>query len=424
MKVFLDMVGCRLNQAEIEQLALDLTACGQEIVANPAEADYVMINTCCVTAKAAADSRKMVRHYQRSTGARVMAMGCWVSAFPQISAELVGSDAMFTTENRDLVLRRFNNGEVGSAVISEKFVKPDLGSRSRTRSFIKVQEGCNNACSYCLTRIARGKSRSIPAEEVVRQIAQSEDLGVQEVVLTGVQICAWGKDLEGNVRISHLIEAILLHTKVPRIRISSIEPWDVNERLLACFEDTRLCPHLHLPLQSGSDTILKRMARPITIAQYRELIESIGKRLPELAITTDIIVGFPGETDALFEETLHFIVEMSFSGGHVFKFSPMPGTPAAEFEEQIPAAISHMRARRVRELLQMKTRAIQMAKIGSETKVLWEQGKQDGSQICYTGLTPDFFRVRTQSEVNITNTITSARITDLDQSGLLIGEVS
>ena len=424
MKVFLDMVGCRLNQAEIEQLALDLTARGQEIVANPAEADYVLINTCCVTAKAAADSRKMVRHYQRSTGAKVLAMGCWVSAFPQVSAELVGSDAVFTTENRDLVLRRFNNGENGSAVITEKFVMPDLGSRLRTRSFIKVQEGCNNACSYCLTRIARGKSRSIPAEEVVRHIAQSEDLGVQEVVLTGVQIGAWGKDLEGNVRIPDLIEAILLHNKVPRIRISSIEPWDVNERLLDCFEDTRLCPHLHIPLQSGSDTILKRMARPITIAQYRKLIESIGKRLPELAITTDIIVGFPGETDALFEETYQFIAEMPFSGGHVFKFSPMPGTPAAKYEEQIPAAISHMRARRVRELLQMKTRAIQMAKIGSETKVLWEQGKQDGSYICYSGLTPDFFRVRTQSKMNITNTITSARISGLDQSGLLIGEVS
>ncbi len=423
MKVYLDMVGCRLNQAEIERMALNLAARGQEIVANPTEADYVLINTCCVTAKAAADSRKMVRHYQRSTGAKVLAMGCWVSAFPQVSAELVGSDAIFTPENRELVLQRFNNGENGSAVIREEFVKPDLGSRSRTRSFIKVQEGCNNACSYCLTRIARGKSRSIPAEEVVRQIAQSEDLGVQEVVLTGVQIGAWGKDLEGNVRISDLIEAILLHTNVPRIRISSIEPWEVDEHLLASFEDTRLCPHLHLPLQSGSDTILKRMARPITIARYRKLIESISKRLPELAITTDIIVGFPGETDALFEETFQFITEMPFSGGHVFKFSPMPGTPAAKFVGQIPAAISHMRAKRVRELLQMKTRAIQIGKIGSETKVLWERGKEDASQICYTGLTPDFFRVRTQSNVDLTNTITLTRITALDRAGLLTGEV-
>ncbi|MBP9676936.1 MAG: MiaB/RimO family radical SAM methylthiotransferase [Anaerolineaceae bacterium] len=423
MKVFLDMVGCRLNQAEIEQLALDLTARGQEIVAEPTEADYVVINTCCVTAKAAADSRKMVRHYQRSTGAKVLAMGCWVSAFPQDSAELVGSDAVFTSEKRDLVLKRLNNGEIESAVLREELVKPDLGSRSRTRSFIKVQEGCNNACSYCLTRIARGKSRSIPAEEVVRQIAQSEDLGVQEVVLTGVQIGAWGKDLEGNLRISDLIEAILLHTKVPRIRISSIEPWDVDEHLLACFEDVRLCPYLHLPLQSGNDAILRRMARPITTTRYRELIETIGKHLPELAITTDIIVGFPGETDALFEETFQFIAEMPFSGGHVFKFSPMPGTLAAKFEEQIPAAISHERAKRIRELLQARTRAIQTGKIGSETKVLWEQGKENGSQTYYTGLTPDFFRVRTQSKVNLTNTITLAHITGLDQAGLLIGEL-
>ena len=423
MKIFLDMVGCRLNQAEIERMASDLTARGQEIVANPTEADYVLINTCCVTAKAAADSRKMVRHYQRSTGAKVLAMGCWVSAFPQVSAELVGSDAIFTPENRELVLQRFNNGENGSAVIREEFVKPDLGSRSRTRSFIKVQEGCNNACSYCLTRIARGKSRSIPAEEVVRQIAQSEEFGVKEVVLTGVQIGAWGKDLEGNLRISDLIEAILLHTKVPRIRISSIEPWDVDEHLLACFEDVRLCPYLHLPLQSGNDAILRRMARPITTTRYRELIETIGKHLPELAITTDIIVGFPGETDALFEETFQFIAEMPFSGGHVFKFSPMPGTLAAKFEEQIPAAISHERAKRIRELLQARTRAIQTGKIGSETKVLWEQGKENGSQTYYTGLTPDFFRVRTQSKVNLTNTITLAHITGLDQAGLLIGEL-
>ena len=423
MKVFLDMVGCRLNQAEIEQLALDLTARGQEIVAEPTEADYVVINTCCVTAKAAADSRKMVRHYQRSTGAKVLAMGCWVSAFPQDSAELVSSDAVFTSEKRDLVLKRLNNGEIESAVLREELVKPDLGSRSRTRSFIKVQEGCNNACSYCLTRIARGKSRSIPAEEVVRQIAQSEEFGVKEVVLTGVQIGAWGKDLEGNLRISDLIEAILLHTKVPRIRISSIEPWDVDEHLLACFEDVRLCPYLHLPLQSGNDAILRRMARPITTTRYRELIETIGKHLPELAITTDIIVGFPGETDALFEETFQFIAEMPFSGGHVFKFSPMPGTPAAKFEEQIPAAISHERAKRIRELLQAKTRAMQTRKIGSDTNVLWEQGRENGSQIYYTGLTPDFFRVRTQSKVNLTNTITLAHITGLDQAGLLIGGV-
>ena len=423
MKVYLDMVGCRLNQAEIERMALDLAARGQEIVANPTEADYVLINTCCVTAKAAADSRKMVRHYQRSTGAKVLAMGCWVSAFPQVSAELVGSDAIFTPENRELVLQRFNNGENGSAVIREEFVKPDLGSRSRTRSFIKVQEGCNNACSYCLTRIARGKSRSIPAEEVVRQIAQSEDLGVKEVVLTGVQIGAWGKDLEGNLRIADLIEAVLIQTSVPRIRISSIEPWDVDERLLACFKDPRLCPHLHLPLQSGSDTILKHMARPITTTRYRELIETIGEQLPELAITTDIIVGFPGETDAHYEETFQFIAAMPFSGGHVFKFSPMPGTPAAMFEEQVPAAISHVRAKRVRELLQMKTRAIQLAKIGNDTKVLWEQGKENGSQISFTGLTPDFFRVRTQSNENLTNTITTVRITGLNQSGLLDGEV-
>jgi threonylcarbamoyladenosine tRNA methylthiotransferase MtaB len=246
---------------------------------------------------------------------------------------------------------------------------------------------------------------------------------VKEVVLTGVQIGAWGKDLGGNFRIADLVEAVLARTNIPRVRISSIEPWDVDERLLAYFDDARLCSHLHLPLQSGSDTILRRMARPFSAAQYRELIEAIRKHLPEMVITTDIIVGFPGETDTFFEETLQFITEMSFSGGHVFKFSPMPGTPAANFEEKIPTAISHMRAKSVRNLLQRKSREHQMRKVGQVTTVLWEQRKERREQTYYTGLTPDFFRVLTQSKENITNTITSARVTGLDQSGLLMGEV-
>jgi threonylcarbamoyladenosine tRNA methylthiotransferase MtaB len=424
MKVFLDMVGCRLNQAEIEQLALDLTARGQEVVADPAMADYVVINTCCVTAKAAADSRKMVRHYQRETGAKVLPIGCWVSAFPQAAVELVNRNAIYTNENMDQILEIFENLETDNALKCNEAARPDLGNRTRTRSFIKVQEGCNNTCSYCLTRIARGKSRSIPPEEVVRRIGQAEDMGVKEVVLTGVQIGSWGKDLEDSLTIADLVQAVLAQTSVPRIRISSIEPWDVDARLLACFADSRLCPHLHLPLQSGSDIILKHMARPITTSRYSELIQGISALLPMMAITTDIIVGFPGETDALFEETMRFLTEMPFSGGHVFKFSPMPGTPAAQFEGKVPEAISHVRSKQVRDLLQAKTRAIQARKIGSITKVLWEKGKENSTQNSYTGLTPDYFRVRTHSNVDLTNTITLTRITALEPAGLLLGEIN
>jgi len=254
-----------------------------------------------------------------------------------------------------------------------------------------VQDGCNNACTYCLTRLARGKSVSIPAAQVIERIHRAEELGAQEVVLTGVQIGSWGKDLEGQLRIADLIETILSHTSVPRIRISSIEPWDVDKRLLACFDNPRLCPHLHLPLQSGSDAILRAMARPIDTQRYRDLLQDIRFRQPKVAITTDIIVGFPGETNVLFEETLQFIDEMDFSGGHVFRFSPMPGTAAAKFFEQVPAASSQERSARVRSLLQRKTRAHQERKIGQIEAVLWEQRKENGTQFYFTGLTPDFF---------------------------------
>ena len=391
MKVFLDIVGCRLNQAEIEQLALDLTARGQEVVANPTEADYVLINTCCVTSKAAADSRKMVRHYQRETEAKVLAMGCWVSAFPHAAAELVDINALFTNENRDQVLKLFNTTEIGNAFLNEESVKPNLGNRARTRSFIKVQEGCNNVCSYCLTRIARGKSRSIPAEEVVRQIAQSEDLGVKEVVLTGVQIGAWGKDLEGNLRIADLIEAVLIQTSVPRIRISSIEPWDVDERLLACFKDPRLCPHLHLPLQSGSDTILKHMARPITTTRYRELIETIGEQLPELAITTDIIVGFPGETEEMFANSLAFVERLGFAKVHVFPYSRRIGTPAASFAQQVPEDVKKERAQRMQAVAAKSAARFAQTFVGRTMEVLFEHPGLDGRP---TGLTGNYLRVK------------------------------
>lgn len=419
MKIFLDMVGCRLNQSEIERMALDFIARGEEIVSNPSEAELIVVNTCCVTAKACADSRKTIRRYQRETSADVLATGCYVSAFEKQAAGLVGENHFFSNEKKDLlpIIITGQNQTQNNFVFSGK---PELGLRSRTRSFIKVQDGCDNYCTYCLTRIARGKSRSVQLAEIVQQAQQAEAAGIQEIVLTGVQIGSWGKDLtEGCMRISDLVGALLENTSLPRMRISSIEPWDLDDGLLDRFENPRLCPHLHIPLQSGSESILRRMARPFSASDFRDLMGKIQKKRPGLAVTTDILCGFPGENEELFEESRAFVEQMDFAGGHVFKFSPMPGTSAARMDDKVQESHVQERSAVIRRILQTKTASKQAKKIGTWEEVLWEHGRQGA----FSGFSRDYFRVHTNSEADLTNTISRAFIREFTPGGELMAEV-
>jgi len=419
MKIFLDMVGCRLNQSEIERMALDFIARGEEIVSNPSEAELIVVNTCCVTAKACADSRKTIRRYQRETSADVLATGCYVSAFEKQAAGLVGENHFFSNEKKDLlpIIITGQNQTQNNFVFSGK---PELGLRSRTRSFIKVQDGCDNYCTYCLTRIARGKSRSVQLAEIVQQAQQAEAAGIQEVVLTGVQIGSWGKDLtEGCMRISDLVGALLENTSLPRMRISSIEPWDLDDGLLDRFENPRLCPHLHIPLQSGSESILRRMARPFSASDFRDLMGKIQKKRPGLAVTTDILCGFPGENEELFEESRAFVEQMDFAGGHVFKFSPMPGTSAARMDDKVQESHVQERSAVIRRILQTNTASKQAKKIGTWEEVLWEHGRQGA----FSGFSRDYFRVHTNSEADLTNTISRAFIREFTPGGELMAEV-
>ena len=419
MKIFLDMVGCRLNQSEIERMALDFIARGEEIVRNPSEAELIVVNTCCVTAKACADSRKTIRRYQRETSADVLATGCYVSAFEKQAAGLVGENHFFSNEKKDLlpIIITGQNQTQNNFVFSGK---PELGLRSRTRSFIKVQDGCDNYCTYCLTRIARGKSRSVQLAEIVQQAQQAEAAGIQEIVLTGVQIGSWGKDLtEGCMRISDLVGALLENTSLPRMRISSIEPWDLDDGLLDRFENPRLCPHLHIPLQSGSESILRRMARPFSASDFRDLMGKIQKKRPGLAVTTDILCGFPGENEELFEESRAFVEQMDFAGGHVFKFSPMPGTSASRMDDKVQESLVQQRSEVIRKLLESKTAKRQAEKLGTWEEVLWEHGRQGA----FSGFTRDYFRVHTNSEADLTNTISRAFIRKFTPGGELLADV-
>ncbi|MEL7645480.1 MAG: tRNA (N(6)-L-threonylcarbamoyladenosine(37)-C(2))-methylthiotransferase MtaB [Anaerolineaceae bacterium] len=416
MKIFLDMVGCRLNQSEIEKLALEFIARGEEVVSDPSAADTIIVNTCCVTAKACADSRKTIRHYQRETGATVVATGCYVSAFEEQAILLLGEQSAIPNNQKD-ALPLLVSGRSHSDKGAFQAAKPELGPRSRTRSFIKVQDGCDNFCTYCLTRIARGKSRSVQVQEVIQQAQQAEAAGTKEIVLTGVQIGSWGKDLpNGELRIAQLVESLLQNTSIPRIRISSIEPWDVDETLLKCFENPRLSPHLHLPLQSGSESILKRMARPFSAADFRDLMHKIQETVPGMAVTTDILCGFPGEDEELFDESRVFVEQMDFAGGHVFKFSPMPGTAAARMKDKVQEIRARERSEILREILLAKAAKKQAEKVGGWEEILWENKRND----IYSGFTRDYFRVQTKSAKDLTNTISCALISGVSSAGILM----
>jgi threonylcarbamoyladenosine tRNA methylthiotransferase MtaB len=416
MKIYFDMVGCRLNQAEIDALAIDFAQAGAEIVSNPGEADTIIINTCCVTAKASADSRKMIRHYRDAYAGRVISTGCWVSvdfneaekishaAYPNQGKNLIAADLSFNLPKTKLDLT----------------AKPRLGRRSRTRGFVKVQDGCNNSCSFCLTTIARGKSESQSVETIVSRVKQLEDMNVKEIVLTGVQLGSWGKDLRPRSSLSHIVEAILEGTQMPRLRFSSIEPWDIDSKLIELLNHPRICAHLHIPLQSGADAILRGMRRPITTQRYLDMIETIRQVVPEIAITTDIISGFPGETEDLFQESFEFIQKCNFDGGHVFSFSPMDGTTAAELPEQVKPFLIKERTRILISHFAEQEQKAKQAMIGQISQVLFESRSVKNGKSWYSGFTENYFRVVHKSPSNLINKIIPVTIEAVDSNKNLV----
>ncbi len=416
MKVFFDMVGCRLNQSEIERMANDCLDMGHEVVETSEVADTIIINTCCVTAKASADSRKMIRHYKNTTKAKVVVTGCWATIFQQEAAKLTAQELVYGNNHKlQLPSQILSDKGLRSGAGEDK--KPNLGSRSRTRSFIKVQDGCDNKCTYCLTTFARGISKSLPAEEVISHIKNAENQGVKEIVLTGVQIGSWGRDLGEKVRFSDLVGIILADTAIPRIRISSIEPWDIGPDLLVLFSNPRLLPHLHIPLQSGSEFILKKMARPTTPKAFFQLVDNIKKTIPEISLTTDIIAGFPGETDAYFQETCSFLESLPLSRGHAFRFSPMPGTQAALFDNKIGSEVAVERTKIILNIFSKKSHEHKLEKIETVDWVLWEKPAKKQNLNIFKGLTRDFTRVLIESDANIANQITQVKICKVDERG-------
>ena len=394
MKIFLDTLGCRLNQAEIESLARQFRAAGHEIVPSATEADLAVVNTCTVTAEAASDSRAAIRRAHRLGAGDLVVTGCWATLEPDQAATLPGVTRIVPNQQKERLAANLLGLPQEFFDLEPLARQPLPGLHQRTRGFIKVQDGCDNACTFCITTLARGASRSHSLDEIVADVNSALQGGTLEIVLTGVHLGAWGLDFQPACRLPELVSTILRRTPIQRLRLSSLEPWDLEPDFFRLWSDQRLCPHLHLPLQSGSASILRRMARKTTPEGFAALVQSARAAIPEAAITTDIIAGFPGETEAEFVQTLEFVQSMHFAGGHVFSYSARPGTPASRMQGQVRGEVVKARSAILRKVLTESALSYRRAFVGKTVPVLWEAVStltDAGWQI--EGLTDNYLRV-------------------------------
>ena len=423
MKVYLDSIGCRLNQSEIERYARQFLAAGHQLVGVMEEAELMVLNSCTVTAAAASDSRQKIRQANKAGVDRIVVTGCMSTLRPKQTAQMPGVIQVVPNSQKDNLVADFLGippGEIEFETVARQAVP---GSRLKTRAFIKVQDGCDNRCSFCITTLARGSSRSRTVDQVLADIAAARSGGVQEVVLTGVHMGAWGRDFKEAQHLYHLIENILEHRDIPRLRISSLEPWDLEPDFFNLWQDRRLCRHLHLPLQSGCAATLQRMARNTTPQDYAALVQFARDRIPEVAITTDIIVGFPGESEEEFEETLAFVEKMQFAGAHIFTYSARPGTPAAKLPDQVHNYTRKQRNAALRQLGEHSKSSFYQQFIGKTLDVLWESAESaEGDHWHLTGLSDNYLRVSAVSDQNLWNQITPAHLTGWNE-GVLQGEI-
>lgn len=394
MRVSLKTLGCRLNEAELETWARQFQARGHHIVADREEADLLVFNSCAVTQDAVRKSRNLLRKAARENpAAKLVLSGCYATLNPEEAASL-GVDLVVANTDKarlvDLASRELALPAMPSAATEPGATA--LFRLGRHRAFVKVQDGCRYRCSYCIVTVARGEERSRPAGEIIGEINALHDQGIQEAVLTGVHLGGYGSDSGSDL--TTLVRDILAHTGIPRLRLGSLEPWDIPEAFLRLFENPRLMPHLHLPLQSGSDPVLKRMARRCRTGEFADLARRLRAAVPDINLTTDLIVGFPGETDAEWAESLAFVESMGFGDSHVFGYSPRDGTPAAALPNPVPAPVKKARGQALHRLVEAQKAAMFRRFLGREFPVLWE-GVRTGTdgKIGIYGYTPNYLKV-------------------------------
>ena len=400
MRIVLETLGCKLNQAETELLARELAAAGHEVVAGGESADVCIVNTCTVTGTADRKSRQLLRAARRrNPAALVVATGCYAERAAEVVGNTDGVGLVVGNEGKAGLVRLL--AEMGYAAEGTVSV-PAAGGR--TRSLIKIQDGCNSFCAYCVVPLVRETETSLPVAEVIEEIRRREADGYQEVVLTGTKV---GTYLHDGTDLAGLLAAILAETNLPRLRLSSLQPPEISDDLLEQWRDQRLCPHFHLSLQSGSDSLLRRMQRGYTTADFERAVARIRERVADVAITTDVITGFPGETDEEFEESRRFCLRMDFARIHVFPYSVRTGTAAASLPGRVSAAVRKRRSDSMLALAEETAASFRARFAGTTRLVLWEQRSADG---IWTGLTDNYIRVSTRTNEDLSNRLLDHRL--------------
>ncbi|AGA92108.1 MiaB-like tRNA modifying enzyme [Thioflavicoccus mobilis 8321] len=426
MRVRFHTLGCRLNEAEVERWAAEFQHRGVALAGAEEGADLVVVNTCAVTQEAVRKSRHLLRRARRANPkARLVISGCYATLSPDALADLPEIDLLVGNRDKDrLVEIATERLGLDPTVRPTVDVAAPLFARGRQRAFVKVQDGCRHRCTFCIVNVARGDERSRPVAEVCAEVARLVAAGVHEVVLTGVHLGGYADAGDGDL--ADLVRSLLAETEVARLRIGALEPWDLPDGLWPLFADPRLMPHLHLPLQSGSDRILRRMARRGTSGDYARLLATARAAVPDLVVTTDIIAGFPGEDAADWAATLDFVARAGFADLHVFAYSPRPGTPAAGWAGQVDGAVRQARCRELATLAGAMRAATLRRFVGRRVAVLVEARGPAAIPGHWSGYTPGYLPVRVatgDAPVPVNRIVEVDLVGVSDDGAALLGEV-
>lgn len=417
-KVALYTLGCRVNQYETEAMAETFIKKGYEAVDFEDYADVYVINTCTVTNMGDRKSRQMIRKAKRKNPDSIIAVaGCYAQVSPDEAAAIEGVDVVVGTSDKgriaDLVEEYEKNKKkikmVENIMNVREFEELQIDEyQDRTRAFLKIQDGCDRYCSYCLIPFARGPVRSRKPENIINEVIKLADKGFKEVILSGIHVASYGKDI-GDVTLLDVIKDINEIDGIERIRIGSVDPTFFTEKVIKeIAKIEKLCPHFHLSLQSGCNETLKRMNRHYTSEEYKATVEGLRQAFPDVSITTDVIVGFPGETDEEFKSTYEFLKDIRLSKMHIFKYSPRKGTRAAQYKEQVPPEVKEQRSKILLELDSELERAFIEKFISRKMDVLFEEMNREISN----GYTKNYIKVSVNSEDDISGKIYDVNLTE------------
>lgn len=430
VNILLKALGCRLNEAELEQWARSFQSHGHHIVADTDDADIIIINSCAVTNDAGKKSRQLLsRLYRTNPEAHLVVTGCYASLNLDEVADTLGVDLVVSNADKDklptLVLDKFAIRTM--PLMAMEPGETSLFLRGRNRAFIKIQDGCRYRCTYCIVTIARGDERSRSDKDIIDEINAFSEQGIQEIVLTGVHVGGYGSDI--STSLAQLVTSILENTDIPRIRFASVEPWDLPEDFFSLFSNTRLMPHMHLPIQSGVNSVLRRMSRRCKTDEFKSLVEQARRSVSGFNVTTDIIVGFPGETEDEWQQTMEYIESVGFGHMHVFSYSAREGTKATRLANPVPNAIKKQRSLQMRTLADTMKASFYSQLVGVESQVLWEKARANqAGNLVFHGYTPNYVRVQTEvvsgnSNANLENKVTPVQIERFDaENSMLYGQ--